>query len=167
VDDPFAKRPATIPSRLSHVSMDRSGLTFDWSGDFECRLTSLYSHDSFSTLFADNPRVTRDWDTRARFLAEELIGSCASYPEHGALRHFRLRGMTITLSIHDVVFDSTLMDNGDLRPSLKSFRFVISVERNPAVHSSLTQRVPYPWPEYTDVRRRASLSCPLRAGPPR
>src|SRR5207253_255266 len=29
---------------------------FDYSGDFECRLTSLYSKESYSTLLTDDPK---------------------------------------------------------------------------------------------------------------
>lgn len=75
---------------------------FDYSGDFECRLTSLHSLNTHSTLFTDNPKATRDWESRARFLVEELQGKCGDYPEYGRVRHFRLRGMKITLTINDL-----------------------------------------------------------------
>ena len=35
----------------------------------------------------------------------ELTGSCAKYPEYGALRHFRLRGFDLTLVFGDVEVD--------------------------------------------------------------
>jgi hypothetical protein len=35
-------------------------------------------------------------------LIDELIGDCANYPEYGRVRHFRLRGMELTLQISDL-----------------------------------------------------------------
>ena len=41
---------------------------FDYSGDFECRLSSVGRQEGYSTLLTDNPRQTRDWESRGRFL---------------------------------------------------------------------------------------------------
>ena len=79
---------------------DHEDRNFDYSGDFECRFTSLYddSH-GHSTLLIEDPYPTRDWQSRGRFLIEELKGKCAEYPEYGRIRHFRLRGMNLMLEI--------------------------------------------------------------------
>jgi hypothetical protein len=74
---------------------------FDYSGDFECRLTSLYSKETYSTLLTEDKEQTRDWQSRGRFFVEDLVGSCAEYPEYGRIRHFRLRNMSITIEIKD------------------------------------------------------------------
>ena len=74
---------------------------FDYSGDFECRLVALYGHDSFSTLFADIPHPTRDWQGRGRFLVEELDPSnpLSKVPEYGSVRTYHLRMMALRISV--------------------------------------------------------------------
>jgi len=78
---------------------ERDDPNFDYSGDFECRLTSLYSEDTYSTLLTEDKHQSSDWESRGRFLVQELVGQCAQYPEYGAVRHFRLRGMELTLAV--------------------------------------------------------------------
>ena len=122
--------------------------SFDYSGDFECRLKSLYSDDAYSTLFTEEPQQTRDWQSRGRFLVEEIEGKCADYPEFGRVRHFRLRGMKITLTISDVEFrtytEKTLArKEGSL---LKSFRFDVKVEVDSRATSAISEHIPYAYP---------------------
>jgi len=118
--------------------------SFDYSGDFECRLTSLYSKDHYSTLLTEDPRQERDWESRGRFGSEEVVGQCEHYPEYGRLRHFRLRGMKLTLELNNIGFyrgrrpgDSK---NTDL---LKSFRFVVRVGPDPTALSTIAEDVPF------------------------
>ncbi len=118
--------------------------SFDYSGDFECRLTSLYSKDHYSTLLTEDPRQERDWESRGGFMAYELVGQCEHYPEYGRLRHFRLRGMKLTLELDNIGFyrgrrpgDSK---NTDL---LKSFRFVVRVGPDPTALSTIAEDVPF------------------------
>jgi hypothetical protein len=120
---------------------------FDYSGDFECRLTSLYSPNYYSTLFTYNPKATRDWESRARFLVEELQGKCGDYPEYGRVRHFRLRGMKITLSINDLKIKANA-DHAIKKesPQIQSFRFDLLVEPDPAALSEIAEPVPYAEP---------------------
>lgn len=73
---------------------------FSYSGAFECRLTSRYDNRQ-STLLTENPYPTRDWESRGRFLIEEITGKCADYPDYGRVRNFKLRGMNLTLEIKD------------------------------------------------------------------
>ena len=76
---------------------------FNYSGDFECRLTSLQGdNNGYPTLLTNNPNPARDWDSRGRFLLEDILGRRADYPEYGRLRHFRLRGMVLTLFIKNI-----------------------------------------------------------------
>lgn len=121
---------------------------FDYSGDFECRLKSLYSDDAYSTLLTEEPQQTRDWQSRGRFLAEEIEGKCADYPEFGRVRHFRLRGIKITLTISDVVFrahseKALARKEGSL---LKSFRFDVKVEVDSKATSAISEPIPYQYP---------------------
>jgi hypothetical protein len=85
---------------------DRDDPDFNYSGNFECRLTSLYSKERYSTLLTDQAKPTRDWQSRGRFLLEELTGKCAEYPDYGRVRHFRLRGMNLTLEIKNLKIKS-------------------------------------------------------------
>ena len=104
---------------------------------------------SYSTLLTDNPHQSRDWESRGRFLADELFGSCARYPEYGAVRHFRLRGMRITLSLADIVFD-TSTGVGDRSANglmgLSSFRFAFSVEPDSTAQSEIAELPGYEEP---------------------
>lgn len=105
---------------------------FDYSGDFECRLISLYSQEKYSTLFTDVPDQTRDWESRARFFVEELVGPCADYPDFGRTRVFRLRGMTIVLEIDDV------KTNG-VKPELSSLSLTVKVTADKSATSPIAE----------------------------
>ncbi len=117
---------------------------FDYSGDFECRLTSLYSKETYSTLFTDDPKQSRDWQSRARFLSEELVGSCADYPEYGRTRTFKLRGMDITIGLSTIVVEQSTHP----RPTLKSFNLQISIVPDPAATTPIAAPVSYKEPPY-------------------
>jgi hypothetical protein len=86
------------------------GHDFAYSGDFECRLSSEGNQDGYSTLLTENVHQSRDWESRGRFFAKHLRGTCASIPDFGAVRKFKLRGMDLTLKIIDPRFapDGTL-----------------------------------------------------------
>src|SRR5215831_15706624 len=97
---------------------------FDYSGDFECRLSPLYEPTRYSTLLTDDPHPTADWESRARFLVPELMGACADYPEYGRLRMFRLRGMRLTLEVRDVKLRRNNEAAADVPWNLDSFQFL-------------------------------------------
>lgn len=143
-----------------HTSEFEGDPDFDYSGDFECRLTSLYSAETYSTLFTENPKQSRDWESRARFLSEELIGKCADYPEFGRVRHFRLRGMKITLILSDILFWSSaeMGDRKPRRPELKSFRFAVQVEADAEARTGITEPVPYSEPPYAHPENQQDFS---------
>jgi hypothetical protein len=66
----------------------------NFSGDFQCALfavkgRNLTSGDLFSTA--------KDDKNRARMLSAQLRGDCLQYPEYSTERHFKLRGMLVTL----------------------------------------------------------------------
>jgi len=124
----------------------RTDRHFDHSGDFECRLNSTYSSstDNYSTLLTDNPVQERSWDSRGRFLWPELLGSCGRYPEYGRNRHFRLRGMELTLEITHIPTGS--MASGP--KEIKSFQLRVRVRPDPTAYSTIAAPVPY---EASDV----------------
>jgi hypothetical protein len=125
--------------RIECHQMGYEDPAFDYSGDFECRLTSLYSKEAYSTLFTDNSEQSRDWQSRARFLSEELVGPCANYPEYGRARSFRLRRMKITLGLSDIKLDQSALP----RPALKAFRLRISVAPDPAATTPIAASISY------------------------
>jgi len=54
------------------------------------------SKESDLTLLSDDVPA---WHSRGQFFREELVGACGDYPEFGRVRHFRLRGFTLTLEV--------------------------------------------------------------------
>jgi hypothetical protein len=122
---------------------------FDFSGDFECRLQTVPPNYSFSTYFTENPRQDRDWQSRARFFAHEVIEPCAQIPDLGRIRTFRVRGMKITLAMSNISF------SGDGKePHLRSFDFRIAAEVDPTARTAITE------PPLIDAKWK-SLPCPL------
>jgi len=119
-----------------HTFLYQGDPDFDYSGDFECRLTSLYSAEAVSTLLTSDPNQPSDWWSRGRFLVSELRGSCAEYADYGRVRTFRLRGMVLRLELRDIVFASS-QDPG--KPGLESFRFCVSANADDSAASSLTE----------------------------
>lgn len=120
---------------------------FEYTGDFECRLKSLYSTDRYSTLLTYNPLQERSWESRGRFISESLYGQCADYPEYGRVRHFRLRGMKLTVELSRITFERAHRP-GDLEESelLKSFRLEVAIERDPSALSTIAEDVPFAEP---------------------
>jgi hypothetical protein len=79
---------------------------FDYSGDFECRLSSIGCRDRYSTLLTEDNDRSRDWESRGRFFGVDLRDSCARIRQFGAVRSFELRGTVLTLQITDPTFTS-------------------------------------------------------------
>ena len=100
-----------------------------FSGDFECRLESLYSTETVSTLFAYDRKHTRDWENRALFYAEHFVGDCRYSPHGGKPRALRLRNMEIVLEIFEekLAFEET---GGNRYAKFLSFRFRVKVSRD-------------------------------------
>lgn len=125
---------------LYHLQCHSAGYTgdpdFDYSGDFECRLSSVGDHDEYSTLLTEDKNQNRDWESRARFFLTDLTGQCAQIPEFGSVRDFELREMKLTLQIIDPVVDK------DGR--LSSLKLKVAVQPDPLADRSITAIVPLP-----------------------
>jgi hypothetical protein len=130
------KSPKGTPVyRLQCHSAEYSGDDHDfaYSGDFECRLSSVGHLDSVaSTLLTEDAHQSRDWESRGRFFAKNLRGSCASIPDFGAVRRFKLRGMHLTLEIIDPRFapDGTLQSlklSVKVRPDASAVRPIAAI----------------------------------------
>lgn len=109
---------------------------FDYSGDFECRLSSVYRRDVYSTLLTEDVNQSRDWESRGRFFAAQLRGECAQVAEFGANRTFRLRGMDLTLAIADPKFN----ENG----KLTSLGLTVTVRPDAGARRPIAEMVPLP-----------------------
>lgn len=76
-----------------------------FSGIFQCALFALDDGKIVSgNLLAadDHDERSTDWFNRGRMIASQLRGRCASIPEFGTVRHFRMRGMRMTLRFSDI-----------------------------------------------------------------
>ncbi len=109
---------------------------FDYSGDFECRLSSVGRRDTYSTLLTEDSDQSRDWESRGRFFAANLRNSCARVPQFGADRSFELRGMLLALRVTDPVFTN------DGR--LHSIKLTVKVSPNPDARRPIAKMVPLP-----------------------
>jgi hypothetical protein len=109
---------------------------FDYSGDFECRLSSKDKQDRYSTLLTEDPNQSRDWESRGRFFASDLRNGCAVVPQFGATREFKLRAMDLTLQITDPMF----MGDG----TMKSLKLTVTVLPAPSFDRPIAEAVPVP-----------------------
>ncbi|HSN17004.1 MAG TPA: hypothetical protein VLV87_02245 [Gammaproteobacteria bacterium] len=119
-----------------------------WSGDYQCALFP-FQNDTVSAvnlLAADNRKEqSNDWYNRGRLLARQLQGACLQYPEYSTLRHFRLRGMDLTVGYSDI---------GWQEGKLERFTLTLDVTpdpdaKSPMVESAAGERPPsscYPGP---------------------
>ncbi len=142
-----------------HTKEYEGDRAFVYSGDFECRLKSLYELDKYSTLLTEDPLQSRDWESRARVFAEELLGACGRYPEYGRVRHFRLRRMRLTFEFSDLRFERrSIREVWEGKPAeLRSFHFGVRVEPDPGALSTIAEPAPFAEPP--------SLSEPLYTHP--
>jgi hypothetical protein len=122
---------------------------FNYSGEFECRLKSLYSNETYSTLLTENLRQSADWESRARFFSHELIGNCAVYPDYGCFRTFKLRGMVIKFQISDIIFRNKKIkiNSSEVEDlELNSFTFLVNVKSDPNAKTAIAEPSVYEEP---------------------
>ncbi|OOG62049.1 hypothetical protein B0E46_13725 [Rhodanobacter sp. B04] len=65
-----------------------------------------------SSLLGEDGSAT--WYSRGQFHGPELTGDCGRYPEFGLVRHFRLRGMQLTLAAENVKLNPQKSDGFSL-----------------------------------------------------
>ena len=109
---------------------------FEYSGDLECRLSMIGHSDAYSTLLTENPHQSRDWESRGRFFAADLSGSCARIPQFGTNRTFRLRGMELALQVANPVFATS--------GKLSSLKLTVNVHPDPSAKSPIAETIPMP-----------------------
>ncbi|MFI4968154.1 MAG: hypothetical protein ACHQAU_05445 [Gammaproteobacteria bacterium] len=95
-----------------------------WSGDFQCALFP-YRGDTVTpvNLLAVDTHEEQsvDWRNRGRMIAAQLQGDCLQNPEYSTQRHFRLRGMDLSLAYADIGW----------APGQKLQKFTLSVDAAP------------------------------------
>ncbi len=102
---------------------DRSDAkVFEYSGDFQCRMISGADETSSVDLLSEVPHRTHDWQSRARFFANEVSGRCGEIADYGRERIFRLRGMKVTLTMSDIQ-----VDRSGRVPTIRRFTFRVDV----------------------------------------
>lgn len=109
--------------------------SFNYSGDFECRLILSSGQNTYSTLLTEDLDQSRDWESRGRFFSASLRGECAKIPEFGAVRNFKLRGMRLTLRILDPKFQNN---------KLRSLKLSVAIAPDPYAHRVIAEIVPFP-----------------------
>ena len=111
VDPPHAVVKADIMDATGHPLYlfvcrnmdDESVPDVIYAGDLDCRLMPAGPEREENLLIEDESLAA--WYSRARMFANQLQGACASYPEHGRVRHFMLRGMRLTMAFESVSFN--------------------------------------------------------------
>lgn len=133
---------------------------FDYSGDFECRLSFVdEGKNTYSTLLTENSHQSRDWESRGRFFAASLRSPCAAIPDFGDTRTFELRAMRLTLHIDSPTFTEEL--------GLRSLVLTVGVRPSPTARREIAERVPLPTSKAADECAVAYFfPDPYRTDPP-
>jgi hypothetical protein len=124
---------------------DESEMNF--SGDFQCALFAVKNKALVSgNLLAANTKNERstDWWNRGRMRSAQLRGECLKYPEYSTARHFKCRGMLLTLRFADVGWSSTKDQQNN--PLLGKFTFTVNAVPDPTAKSSVAEEVEGPVP---------------------
>jgi len=124
---------------------DQSEMNF--SGDFQCALFSVKDGKLTSgNLLASDTKneVSADWWNRGRMRSEQLRGECRKYAEYSTIRHFKLRGMLITLGFSDVKWTSK--DGSKNNPSLNGYTVTFTAVPDKSANSSKAAPVGGPLP---------------------
>jgi hypothetical protein len=115
-----------------------------YSGDFECRLHSSDNKDLESTLLTELTDADADWESRGRFLSEQLVAPSGDYKDFGRMRSFRLRGLKLEIRLSKVVFDEGERSFSHVAPALKSFDLELVAMPDPTATSSVAATPPLP-----------------------
>jgi len=124
---------------------DESEMNF--SGDFQCALFAVKGSDlaSGNLLAADTKKEqSTDWWNRGRMRAAQLREECLKYPEYSNTRHFKLRGMVLTLSFTDVKWGIARDKQNNL--PIGSFTFTADAAPDAAAQNSRAEQLHGPKP---------------------
>jgi hypothetical protein len=127
-----------------------------FSGTFHCGLFEVRGDKATSwNLLADNTKEEQssDWFNRGRMISGQLLGDCGEYPEYGRVRHFRMRGMEVTLQFTDLQWrnrQSPPSPQNKPSPRLQQFTVIVSVAPDATAKSATSERT---------TARRPPQSC--------
>jgi len=88
------------------------------------------------------------WHSRGRVEAKELCGPCGDYPEYGRVRHFRMRGIQLTLEFQDVVFQEGTCPSAELDPVLESYSLKVTATNEPGAVLEMPEAPEYMRPRH-------------------
>jgi hypothetical protein len=117
-----------------------------FSGEFQCALFMFKGMTvSAVNLLAANTREEQRNDgwNRGRVQVKQLQGDCLAYPEYSTVRHFRLRGMSLTLSITHIEW---MPKQGSKDPSLAGFTLEVDAMPDKDARSEVAQSAAGPRP---------------------
>jgi hypothetical protein len=103
---------------------------------------------------------------RGLIVPDQLVGKCSEYPEWGAVRHFRLRGMELTLRMKNLVRkkDQGQPMRSDAGP-LARFDLQVVVRPDPTATSAVALPAPYIDWRFLDRPNTCAQVLVLRSAP--
>lgn len=117
-----------------------------FSGEFQCALFMFKGMTvSAVNLLAANTRDEQryDWWNRGRVQVKQIQGECLSFPEYSTVRHFRLRGMMLTMSITHIEWNP---GQGSKGPSLAGFTLIVDALPDKDAKSEVAESAEGPRP---------------------
>jgi hypothetical protein len=145
----FIKSERAVPAyKLEcHNGNYENGSEMNFSGDFQCALFAVKgtTPTSGNLLAADTKNeLSTDWWNRGRIRAAQLRGECLTYPEYSTDRHFKLRGMLLSLRFADMQWGPR--KDQQKNPVLTGFTFILKVVPDESSLSSRADVVTGPKP---------------------
>jgi hypothetical protein len=117
-----------------------------FSGELQCALFPFKDTTVTAVnLLAVDTRdeQSNDWWNRGHVSSAQLRGDCLGYPEYSTTRHFRMRGLDVTLSFTDIQW-SDGQDPKD--PSLASFTLAVDAAPDKDARSPVAEPASGPRP---------------------
>ena len=124
---------------------DESEINF--SGDFQCALFAVKGNTQTSSNLlatASKDEQSTDWFNRGRMRSAQLRGECLRYPEYSTLRHFKVRGILITLRFTEIEWSGRNDQQGN--PMLGKLTFALDVVPEKTASSSTAEPAAGPKP---------------------
>jgi hypothetical protein len=146
IKDSNGKSIYVLDGRINCWDQDYVGFSF--SGAFECRLKPLYEAARHPTLLTDHQHMSTDWQSRGRFLWDELVDvHDQKIPEYGRLRHFRLREMVLTLNVKNLtVSHNNRTDSSQDEDRIQNLELEIIAKPDSTATSDIAEKTLYPCP---------------------
>lgn len=112
------------------------GSSLVYMGDLDCHLMDATAPPASAEnlLRETHAGGWPAWMSRGQMYGAQITTACANYPEYGRVRHFRLRGMLLTLR-----FEAPMFREPAAFPMLKSYTLQVRVERDESATSDIAQ----------------------------